>query len=207
MMLRIILIILPVLVFSHSNAQRFNSYADIGLVASQVSSDSLGGFDKAGWTAGIGVTTPLTKKLKAAFEISYIQKGSKMPNKLEQGDPAQYLMRLNYLEVPVSLGYSITDRIDAYAGIAAAYLFSSYEANENGELLNNLPYESLDLSVCGGVSYLLTDQFSAHFRGSQSMLPIRKFGGTVNGIVAGGQYNSVLELLIAFYFKKNRNEE
>jgi opacity protein-like surface antigen len=203
------LLVLIIFFFScmHAEAQRFNAFLNAGIVASQVSGDNLAGFNKAGFTGGVGVSAPVGKRMDVAFEITYVQKGSRKPSRLDQGDPTQYLMRLNYLEVPLTLSYKITDRISGYAGAAAAYLFGSYEANENGELTLSLPFQLTDISACGGVSYLLTDNLSVHVRGTQSVLPVRKFGGSTYGFIAGGQYNSVMELLLAFYLKKKHDEK
>ena len=186
------------------SAQNFNAFATAGIVASQVSSDELGGFDKAGFTFGGGVVTPISKKMSLAFEINFIQKGSRKPNKLDQGDPTQYLMRLNYLEVPLMLGYTINDNFTAYLGLSAAYLVSSLEENENGTIALALPFNSTDFSGVAGVGYYLTENLRADLRGTQSIIPFRDFGGDRYGFMPGGNYHSVMELTVSWYFKKEK---
>lgn len=184
-----------------SCAQNFNAYLSGGIVTSQVSGDALGGFDKAGVEAGIGVTTPVSKKMSMAFELTYIQKGSRKPSKLDQGDISQYLLRLNYLEVPLIISYHINEKLDVYLGAAVGYLLSSLEENENGEIFPSLPFKSTDISAIGGAEYRFGKHVKANFRGLQSVLPVREYGGQVNPFLDGGQYNSVFVLMMSYYFK------
>ncbi|MEP7265195.1 MAG: outer membrane beta-barrel protein [Bacteroidota bacterium] len=184
-----------------SYGQNFNAYLSGGIVTSQVSGDALGGFDKAGVETGIGVSTPVAKKMAMAFELTYIQKGSRKPSKLDQGDISQYLLRLNYLEVPITINYQLNDKFDVYLGASAGYLISSLEENENGEIFPALPFKSTDISVIGGAEYRFGKHLKANLRGLQSVLPVREFGGQVNSFVDAGQYNSVFVLMVNYYFK------
>ncbi len=188
-------------------AQNFNAFAFGGVAASQVSGDALGGFDKAGIIFGAGVETPVSKNLAMSFEISYLQKGSRKPSKLDQGDPSQYLLRLNYLEVPLTLSYHLNKNVDVSLGAAAGYLVSSLEENENGELILKLPFKTLDISATGGVSYRFDEHFKATLRGIQSVLPVREFGGKVSPFFNAGQYNSVVVLMLGYYFKSLKDEQ
>jgi hypothetical protein len=206
-MFRYTIAVFLISVFSSTHGQRFNSYVQAGVVTSQVSGDALGGFDKAGIEGGIGVITPVSKSISVALELTFIQKGSRKPSKLDQGDPSQYLMRLNYLEVPVTASYRIQKlKLDVYLGIAAAYLLNSYEENENGELTYNLPFNSTDISVTGGLRYALAKHLQVDFRGIQSVFPVREFGGKAAAFFDGGQYNSAVVLMFGYYFKSLKND-
>jgi hypothetical protein len=200
-MVRILFILAFLFSAGEINAQRFNAFAAGGIVASQVSGDNLGGFDKAGVSVGLGVSTPLAKRLSMSMEIRYVQKGSRRPSKLDQGDPRQYLLRLNYLEVPVMVSYRINERFDAGAGFTAGYLLSSYEENENGELIFNDPFEKTEIGVAGSVGYMITEQLKLQLRGLQSLLAVRETDWLNNRIVYG-QFNSAFELMASWYFRK-----
>jgi Outer membrane protein beta-barrel domain len=188
-------------------AQNFNAFVLGGITASQVSGDALGGFDKAGVIFGAGVETPIAKNFDLSFEISYVQKGSRKPSKLDQGDPSQYLLRLNYLEVPLTVSYHINKKVDVSLGASAGYLVSSLEENETGELILQLPFNTLDISATAGVSYRFDEHFKATLRGIQSVLPVREFGGKANPFINGGQYNSVMVLMFSYHFKSLKNEQ
>jgi hypothetical protein len=206
-MFRSVIIVFLLLIFFQSSAQRFNAFVQAGVVTSQVSGDALGGFDKAGLEGGIGVITPVSRSISLSMELTFIQKGSRKPSKLDKGDPSQYLMRLNYLEIPVTASTTIKKlKLDVYLGLAAGYLLSSYEENESGELIFKLPFNSTDISVTGGLRYALSEHLQVDFRGIQSILPVREFGGQVSPFFDGGQYNSAFVLMFGYYFKSLKDD-
>ena len=199
--MRLITIIL-ILVSCCSHGQRFNAFLNGGVAASQVSGDGLGGFDKAGVSFSAGVITAMTEKLSIAMEIGYLQKGSRKPSRLDQGDPIQYLLRLNYIEVPVYLSYEAGKRLSLMAGPSVGVLLSALEENERGEIDYNPPFKSTDISITGGLQYYLSDQWAISLRTVQSVVPVREFGERAVPFLEGGQYNSVLVLSLACFFKK-----
>ena len=93
---------------SEVKAQQFRGEVTAGIVGSQVSGDQLGGFNKAGLLAGIGVRTSLSEKVEAGFRMLYLQKGSRKPLKNDGTDSAFYLLRLNYIELPFTIRYHAT---------------------------------------------------------------------------------------------------
>ncbi len=73
-----------------------------GLCGSQVSGDMLVGFNKAGIYAGTYAGFFLNDNMRIQLEMQYIQKGSRQnpnPEKYKR----KYLLRLNYIELPVIL--------------------------------------------------------------------------------------------------------
>ena len=199
-MRKFFLILVLLISFHAVRAQRFNAYISGGAAASQVSGDALGGFDKAGVAAAAGVVTAISRKMEIGMEIGYLQKGSRKPSRLDQGDPVQYLLRLNYIEIPVCVGYAIGRNLKVFAGPSIGILLNSKEENENGELLLSLPFKSLDAGITGGAAYRLSDHWKGVFKGVQSLLPVREFGGAARPFFDGGQYNSVVVLSLGYYF-------
>lgn len=204
--LRLIIFLIIISSFA-ANAQKFDAYLFAGIAASQVSGDELGGFDKAGITGGAGVFTPLSKKLLLGFEINYVQKGSRKPSKLSDGDPEQYLLRLNYAEVPLTLQYAINEQFSAYAGMALGILVGSTEENENGEIPFREPFEKFDASMLGGLKYKLNEHFYLDLRGIQSVVPVRQFSGNNNYYFDNGQYNSVIIFSFSYVFDQKKKDE
>lgn len=192
-------------------AQRFGAELLAGAVGSQVSGDQLGGFDKGGFAAGIGVRTRLKGPLSLGFRIMYIQKGSRKPSKLDKGDPSFYLMRLNYVEVPMMFRYTSPKKFFVEAGPGLGYLLNSYEEDENGEMPFRTPFLDFDLCFNVAAGYPLTKKLDFMFTYQQSVLPVREAGSgtpanTTYFKINSGQYNSVILFSLLFRLEK-KNEE
>src|SRR5690554_2436533 len=84
-----------------SIAQGFNTGILAGINASQVSGDNYSGFNKAGILVGLFTNLDVSEKVNLQFEINYSQKGSRKNPKTDEGDHEFFLLRLNYIEVPM----------------------------------------------------------------------------------------------------------
>lgn len=195
-------------------AQRFTAELIAAAGGSQVSGDQLGGFDKGGFAGGLGVRTRFKEHWSLGFRMMYIQKGSRKPSKLDQGDPSFYLMRLNYIEVPLMLRYTSTKKFFLEAGPGLGYLLSSYEEDENGEMPFRTPFLDFDLCFNVAAGYPITRKLDFIFTYQQSVVPVREAGsGTAVGTsyfqVNSGQYNSVIlfGLLYRLEKKKEKTED
>lgn len=190
-------------------AQNFKGFLMGGISTSQVSGDALAGFDKAGIMFGGGVVLPVSrnKKSMVGMEMYYIQKGSKMPSNLDQGDASYYVLQLNYLEVPIYFKYAATDRIQAYIGGAIGVLTKSKEESDNA-IPDGYPFNKFDFSGVCGIEYLLSDQWHLKLHGIQSLASVRDLEGpSPYYFFENGQYNSVIAFTINYYFKKEKNNE
>lgn len=187
-------------------AQRFRGEIIGGLAASQVSGDELSGFNKAGPMGGGGVRYSWDDKNSLGFRILYIQKGSRKPSNLENGDPSFYLMRLQYIEVPVNLRWQLIKRFYAEAGFSLGYLFRSYEENENGELNDRNPFHTFDLSGVIALGYPVTKSIDFQFGYMQSLLPVREHGGNATYRLNFGQYNTVLTFGFVYTLQASSRE-
>ena len=180
------------------NAQRFKAVLQGSIAGSQVSGDELSGFNKPGLLAGAGVRTGLKKDLSLGFKILYLQKGSRKPSKLDQGDPSTYLLKLNYIEVPIQFRYKAGKKLILEFGPSIAYLVKHKEENEDGELENRNAFSKIDLSLTGAIVYPINKFWELRFEGWQSLLPIRKHGSGITYRQNKGQYNSVIALGIQY---------
>lgn len=187
------------------NAQTFNAHILAGASTSQVSGDQLAGFNKAGVIAGAGVSARLSKKADFGFEIYYIQKGSLKQSNIDKGDFEYYRLRLNYIEVPLLLEYHLTDNLGMELGPSIATLISSKEEDENGELPGRKEFIKYEVSAVGGLAYHFGSNWGLHFRGEQSIAPIRTHSGGGTYRLNRGQYNSVLLFALFYQFGERRN--
>lgn len=153
-------------------AQKFEAGFVGGFSASQISGDGLAGFDKGGARLGTYISYPHKNK-RIHFEVGmqYLQKGSKEPSG-ERGI-SNYNMNLHYIEVPVTVNYSLKNGLLLETGIGAGILVNYTEENANGTLLGKSP-NTLALDFLCGIQYELFEQLKINVRYGNSITPIRK---------------------------------
>ena len=143
----------------------------------------------------------------AGMEMYYIQKGSKMPSKLDQGNASYYVLQLNYIEVPLYFKYAVTDRIQAYIGGAIGVLTKSKEESDES-VPDGYPFNKFDISGVCGIEYLFSEQWHVKLHGIQSLAPVRDLSGpSPYFFFENGQYNSVIAFTINYYLKKEKKNE
>ncbi len=202
------LLLVALLLFSVSlQAQKFKAGLILGISATQISGDDLGGFDKAGLVAGGMVSTNISEKFDLAMEITYFQKGSRKNPKPEKEDYTSYLLKINYFEVPVLFQWLYSKRFTFEAGPTFGALLSEKEEDELGEKQYDppRPFNKFELGITGGMRVHFAQKFSSVFRLSSSVLPVRDHlsGETYRANL--GQYNAALFLGLQYTFKK-KNE-
>lgn len=181
-----------------SYGQKFDAGLLAGLSTSQMDGDHLSGFHKAGIKAGGFVSRKISEKMNLQFEIEYIQKGSRLP---VNDDNVYYLMRLNYMEVPLLANYQIGKKWSIEAGVAFAVLLSAYEEDQLGEVTNAPAFHHADYLVCAGGNYYITPHLLFNVRYSYSVTTIRpKDDHYTYFYFIGGQFNKVLAFTLAYKF-------
>jgi hypothetical protein len=183
----------------YSNGQEFSAGVHFGMTATQVDGDQLEGFNKAGITGGLFVSRQLGEHAAMYFELMYIQKGSRKP--LDKDDNSFYRMRLNYLEVPLLYRYKAGKKLGLQFGPAVGVLVFAQEDDQLGEVRYAPPFKKMDYSLCGGLTYDISDHLLFDFRYSYSLVPVRPFDVTRTYLYwESGQFNSVLQLTLDYAF-------
>ena len=196
---RQIFLLLVLVCFSFTlHAQRFDAGILAGVSTTQVDGDNLAGFNKAGFKAGGFVSRKFGSKTALHFEIEFIQKGSRRPL---NDNNEYYLMRLNYIDVPLLFNYYVGKKWNLEGGIAFSVLLSSYEETETGEIMNAPEFNRMDYLLCVGGNYFFTEHLFFNIRYSYSITPIRyKRENYSSFYFIGGQYNEVLAFALAYKF-------
>ncbi|MFM7016804.1 MAG: porin family protein [Bacteroidota bacterium] len=189
-------------------AQNFNAKLILGAAGSQVSGDELSGFNKGTALFGASISYPLQTTSAVSMQLYYLQKGSRKPSKLDQGDPTTYLMRLNYIESTFSYDFSLSRKVYARMGPSLGYLVSSKEENQDGILGNRSKFSPIDVSVMGSLGVPFAPTWNFEFGYLQSLLPIREHGSGDTYYLNKGQYNSVITftLVKTFNSKSEKGE-
>jgi len=185
--------------------QSFNAGYHFGMTATQVTGDNLSGYNKAGIYAGGFVNRNITDRAKIQMEMSFIQKGSRKNAKPSDGIYESYLMRLNYVEVPVSYQFDLKKYLSLHAGLSMAYLIISTEKDNYGVVVPdpNLPYfKKIDFDIFAGLTYNINDKWSLLLRYSYSILPIRNTPLFSTTYYNEGQYNDVITTALQYHFAK-----
>ncbi len=182
----------------YSSAQKFDAGIIAGISTSQVDGDHLSGFNKAGVEVGAWVNRSLGNKIGIQFAIEFVQKGSRLPlNK----DGVFYLMRLNYVEAPLLVNYSLGKKWNLEAGVAFATLVSTYEEDQLGEILNAPPFHRYDYLVAAGGNYHISGHLGVNVRYTYSVTTIRPKNENYNYFYfIGGQFNKVIAVCLTYRF-------
>ena len=129
------------------NAQDARYGVRLGANLSSISSDVIvDDLDKGriGVVVGFFAEYALTSKLSIQPEIQYSGQGNKDKD-----------LRINYIQIPVMLKYSITDLINIQLGPKAGIKIWEWEDNQS----NITDFSTFDFAVAAGIGVNITDNF------------------------------------------------
>lgn len=166
-------VILFILFSIQMQAQVFNGGLKAGMVVSQIAGDGFSGFEKVGVNGGFFIQYYLKPKVSLQMELAYIQKGSSHHSAPDDPASMSYLLRLNYIELPLLFQYHL-DPIVFEAGLSMDFLAGQLEEinsqpNDQGDA-----WEKMNLASVLGVQYKLSKKWSLSIRSINSINSIRK---------------------------------
>ncbi|BBE18051.1 hypothetical protein AQPE_2211 [Aquipluma nitroreducens] len=195
------LIVLLLTIVSLSGfSQRFEGGVLVGLNASQVDGDNYSGYHKPGVALGGFVQTNLSRTVYAGMELKFAQKGSRNIDSLATDGQIKYIMRLNYVDLPVYLGIRTSERISLLVGMSPGYLISGREYNDYGKLTeqDQKAFSEFDLQGLLGFRFQFTKRLFVDLRGAYSVLPIRKQKGDPLWYWKSNQFNNLLSTTVLY---------
>lgn len=195
---KIITSVLLFLVATIAYSQRFDGGALLGFNASQVKGDTYNGYHKPGLVAGFYVETDISPVFFAAMEIKYSQKGAR--KKVTDKDPTTYIMRLNYIDIPLYAAFRSSERTAIIGGISPGVLLSGKEFNEYGEFPaeEQNAFSTLDLQAFLGMQLDFADNLKIDLRFAYSVLPIRDEPTKPGWYWESNQFNNVITLALYY---------
>jgi hypothetical protein len=198
-------LLIPVMFLLAANmafSQRFNGGALAGFNASQVEGDTYKGYNKPGVVAGFYVETDIAPAIFVAGEIKYSQKGAR--KKVTSKDPSKYIMRLNYIDLPVYLAFRTSQNSAVLAGLSTGFLISAKEFDEYGEFPpeDQNDFNTIDLEPLIGFQFDFLDNLKADLRFSMSVLPIRGKPVNTNYYWQNNQFNNVITLSLLYQISR-----
>jgi hypothetical protein len=190
------------------SAQKFHAGLLAGGNVSQVDGDNWQGYNKIGFQAGAFTNLSVSPHSSFQLEVEFKQMGSRKNENLQTNDLTSYLLRLNYMEVPVLYQYTFARRFSAELGPAADFLVSYYERQDGLESPNTVPLRPFNVSGLLGAGVWITPHLKADFRFQYSLYSIRQPADPPPPsyrkiLFEVGQYNNALVLSLYWDFKKN----
>jgi hypothetical protein len=184
-----------------AEAQKFHGGATFGLVGSQVAGDTYSGYHKAGIFGGGYVNLKLGEHSILQMELTYFQKGSR-ENPDSTNNYTSYILRLNYVELPLLYQYKIKKWIFE-AGPSLGFNIGYYEEyNSETEFNGNDPV-AVTFQINAGIRFFVNEHFGFDLRTNNSLLNIRKENvtGDVWRFWGWGQFNDALAFSVFYQFR------
>ncbi len=178
--------------FAQDSVQ-YGFHAEMAL--SKVAGNSYARSGRLGIGLGFFIKKPLGVRKHFQFELNYIQKGSSKSTNPSIGDNDTYLMSLNYLETPFIYQKNFK-KFEGEIGLAPSMLLSQSEVMNGSLLSGGVPFYTFNLSLLLGANVLLSAKWTANFRFSTSLLPIRELGNNyvISYYYLPGQFNQFVSL-------------
>lgn len=194
--------IISLLTALNSNAQNFNAGVLAGINASQVAGDGYSGFNKAGILVGLYSNIDLSDKINLQFEINYSEKGSRKNPNTAKGDTEFFLLRLNYIEIPV-MARVRHKRFTFEGGVYYGQLVNDYIEDENGP--TEIPpefnqFKDFDFGGLIGINFNLTENIIMNWRYSNSIIPTKEHDSGAAWWFNRGTYNNYMSFSLRYEF-------
>jgi len=185
-------------------AQMFEGGILAGFNGTQVAGDAYEGYHKPGILAGGYIQRDLAPAVFAGMELKFSQKGARNRQNPQNPAPDKYIMRLNYADLPVFLGFRTNNVISVIGGVSLGYLISSVEINEDGKFppQDQVPFNNLDIQPFLGFRYDLTEKIKSDLRLAYSVIPVRGKPDRDLWYWRQNQFNNVISL--ALYYRLDR---
>lgn len=200
---KIILFLFAMIWVSFSNAQEFGASIIAGTTFSQVDGDRFGGYNKVGLTGGIEVNRVINEHWKGAFQLLYVDKGSR--RKITEEDLLReiFILKFSYLEMPLLASYTSGD-VSFFFGPSIGVLLNAKRDTGLGFIeiddINNT-----EIATRLGASYRFNESWSFNLQHSSSLLRIgNPYQGGIYLFTRNGLYNRLFTVSLSYALPKKK---
>ncbi len=184
--------------------QAFHGGVTAGVVGSQVAGDNFSGYNKGGIYGGGWVSLDLSERTGIKTELTYFQKGSR-ENPNEKNGYHEYLLRLNYIELPVLFQYKIK-QFTIEAGPSAGFLMGYYEEVDQDVISDYSGYNKpsdVTFQINLGLEFSLTPVTGVGIRTNNSLWNVfsENETGDVWRFWDYGRFNDAIIIYAYFQFR------
>ncbi len=202
------------------HAQIIKGETILGMNLTQVDGDEVFGFRKFGLNVGGGVLIPFDKKGRwdVNMELIYTQKGSYQRPQYNAIDSlgnvltGEYKLKLNYVEIPVTVMFTDRERVSFGAGFSYGRLIGVKEWEHGNRVetttLSSGTYSKNDISVLADFRIRIWKALKFNFRYQYTLLKIRtrEFENRATGETwTRDQYNNVITLRLIYVFNEKKS--
>ena len=183
----------------------FSGLFHAGFNACQVDGDTQYGYFYFGGEAGIGSLARFHKYLSVSLELNYTMKGagSWLLNHLQTAET--YMLRWDYVEMPVTLNGHYRQLLMFSTGLAPGYMVYYKEQDNGFNVTANPPLgqpKKFDLPVFVGVSVIIKKHYAIGWKISYSTLKIR---ASYPATRVTGEYNNYMTLRFMYILTRKKS--
>jgi hypothetical protein len=181
-------------------AQKFDGGVLAGFNGSQVRGDVISnGFHKLGLVGGVWVRSNINDNYYWNLELKYSEKGSRtIPT--AKNNYYLYVYRLNYIDMPLSVGYQHKDYFSLFVGLSFNVLVNRSAKDSYGEIPLSKNLHNWETSFFTGIKvnfdHLVNQEwaknFKLDFRYQFSAIPIYNSNNKLFYYSPYSQFNSVI---------------
>jgi hypothetical protein len=167
--IRFVCFISAFLVTSFTHAQFFKASLIGNANFAQVDGDHIGGYNKLGLAAGIGIHHEIDDHRALGFEILYAQKGSKLVNDPKAVLQPIYIINSNYIDFPLVYTHILptVDQLSFHTGLSVDIHLNG--TIDDGFTATDAEFNPLEIAFLLGSTYLINDDFGFRVRHSYSL--------------------------------------
>jgi hypothetical protein len=178
---------------SSVKAQDFGATLIAGTTFSQVDGDRFGGYNKMGLTGGVEVNRAINEQWTGAFQILYIDKGSR--RKITEEDLLReiFILKFSYLEMPLLATYRTGD-ISFFFGPSIGILLNAKRDTGLG-FIEIDDINKMEIATRLGAAYHFNDLWSFNLTHSSSLFRIgNPYQGGIYILTRNGLYNRLFNV-------------
>ena len=212
----ILILLASVSIINAQRESKFTLKPALGITACQVHGDKYDGYNKLGFTGGLYLNALLKKKHSLEFGIIIIQKGARKNQNVEKFDYTYYLLRLNYVEIPLLYRWQ-HNKFFYTIGLSYGYLINYYEtSSELGNYTGLYPFLKSEYSFNIGLGMMIKPQLGVEVRTNNSFLTVRPwqsgfvqpYYNTILGRTFNkGSYNNIMEVVLTYKLNPRKSSE
>lgn len=196
-----ILIVIFILNNSFSQTGTFKGYVTAGVNMNQIEGDSVAGFNRWGFSGGVGTYFMFASKFSANLELNYSQKGASGVVYNELGDGLYHRTIItDYIEAPLIVNYHDKHIARFGAGVVFSSLLNTSQKYNHGPIDANEPrvkdfYKDLDIGLVLSATFNIRKHFGLNMRFLHSIVPVNK-----TNLYGEDQYHSNLSVRGVYVF-------
>ena len=163
---------------AHSQV-RIGAKGGLNYVNNVISQNNLGYLDdgeyRLGYHFGLIGIVGLAKKISINPELLFSNKGYRFEGTRTTNPPGNGAVHLNYVNMPILLGYQVQEKINILAGFELGYLISARSKFDSETVdISGIWNNKLDFGAAVGLRYFLTESFPLELRYTHGLTSVIK---------------------------------